>query len=233
MQGGVELVGVAHHARCGERHAPGHLSVNPALVVQVRQRGRVSHGKHADTAPLELGAGGHQRDGFVRRQKNVDPVSDGKIHTPPDVVVAAQVSGLDRMFIGSGITDEVRVFVAAQQRETALGVSVADQFQNPVDQGKVAVEPDAHGASRRSMRRGACTHNEPTAQPAATALEKPTWRPRVRRDGRSNKPLYRCGSMCGSRSWKVRPEQFSPIACIFHSAPWRYTLAMIWAVCVP
>jgi predicted porin len=44
---------------------------------------------------------------------------------------------------------------------------------------------------------------------------------------------YRCGVICGIRSSKVRPLPFSPIACIFHSPLWRYSLAMIWAVCGP
>jgi predicted porin len=44
---------------------------------------------------------------------------------------------------------------------------------------------------------------------------------------------YRCGVISGIRSSKVRPLPFSPIACIFHSPLWRYSLAMIWAVCEP
>jgi hypothetical protein len=44
---------------------------------------------------------------------------------------------------------------------------------------------------------------------------------------------YRCGTISGIRSSNVRPLPFSPIACIFHSPLWRYSLAMIWAVCEP
>ena len=44
---------------------------------------------------------------------------------------------------------------------------------------------------------------------------------------------YKCGVICGIRSSKVRPLPFSPIACIFHSPPWRYSLAIICAVCAP
>lgn len=44
---------------------------------------------------------------------------------------------------------------------------------------------------------------------------------------------YKCGTISGMRSSNVRPVPFSPIACIFHSPLWRYSLAMIWAVCEP
>jgi hypothetical protein len=43
----------------------------------------------------------------------------------------------------------------------------------------------------------------------------------------------RCGVICGIRSAKVLPTPFSPIACIFHSLLWRYTLVMIWAEWLP
>jgi len=56
-------------------------------------------------------------------------------------------------------------------------------------------------------------------------------RPRFRTS--SNATAYRCTVICGIRSSNVRPLPFSPIACIFHSPPWRYSLAMIWAECEP
>src|SRR5471032_263973 len=44
---------------------------------------------------------------------------------------------------------------------------------------------------------------------------------------------YKCAAICGIKSSKVRPLPFSPIACIFHSPLWRYSLAMICAVWAP
>ena len=61
----------------------------------------------------------------------------------------------------------------------------------------------------------------------------PTLDPRMETIRGDDKNDYRCDTIKGISSSKVRPVPFSPIACIFHSPLWRYSLAMIWAVCEP
>jgi hypothetical protein len=61
--------------------------------------------------------------------------------------------------------------------------------------------------------------------------KKPGTHPRFYRS--PAKDDYRCGVIDGIRSSKVRPLAFSPIACIFHSPLWRYSLAITWAVWAP